>query len=329
MNLRKLTDDQLHHMSIAAAKREREETLCVLNHLAETERRRLYSKFECDSLHAYCTKYLKMSEGQAGRHVSASRLITELPVIQEKVQSGSMSFTTVCQASSFFKKEAAAGRRFDESAKLELLSEIEDQSSRRVEQILLSRSAHPEVHFRESVKQKTEQLTEIKIVVDEATFAQLERLKQIWSHEMLGATYAQLLRKMATLSLMKCDPNEKAKRAAKRAAEKPTDVESLTPAPESEKTRAIPAAVRHEVRRRDGGRCTFVDHVSGKNCGATHFIEMDHVHPFALGGAHTVENLRLRCRAHNQRHATDIFGEVVIERCREQNRHGTNQRYCN
>lgn len=62
MNLHILSDDQLHAATILAAKLEREQTLHLLKHLSEVERRRLYSKFNCDSLHSYCVNHLKMSD---------------------------------------------------------------------------------------------------------------------------------------------------------------------------------------------------------------------------------------------------------------------------
>jgi 5-methylcytosine-specific restriction endonuclease McrA len=70
----------------------------------------------------------------------------------------------------------------------------------------------------------------------------------------------------------------------------------------------IPAAIRQSVWQRDGGRCGYVDPKTRRACGSTYFLELDHVVPVALGGLNVVENLRLRCRAHNQRAAIRIFG---------------------
>ncbi len=50
MNLQTLTDEQLHTSTVSTAKREREETITLLKHLSEVERRHLFSKFKCDSL---------------------------------------------------------------------------------------------------------------------------------------------------------------------------------------------------------------------------------------------------------------------------------------
>jgi hypothetical protein len=71
--------------------------------------------------------------------------------------------------------------------------------------------------------------------------------------------------------------------------------------------RHIPAAVKRAVSERDQKRCTFVSE-SGKRCDERGFLEYDHAEPIARGGKSTVENVRLRCRAHNQYEAERAFG---------------------
>jgi len=74
------------------------------------------------------------------------------------------------------------------------------------------------------------------------------------------------------------------------------------------RSRYIPAAVRREVWRRDQGSCSYVDRHSGRDsgrrCGSRYRLEIDHIVPFALGGANELSNLRIRCAAHHKlRHA--------------------------
>jgi 5-methylcytosine-specific restriction endonuclease McrA len=70
------------------------------------------------------------------------------------------------------------------------------------------------------------------------------------------------------------------------------------------RSRYVPVAVKREVWRRDQGCCSYVHRHSGRRCGSRYRLEIDHVIPFALGGATEPWNLRLRCRAHHKlRHA--------------------------
>jgi 5-methylcytosine-specific restriction endonuclease McrA len=84
----------------------------------------------------------------------------------------------------------------------------------------------------------------------------------------------------------------------------------------SKNVRHVPAQVRRAVWQRDGGQCTFVSD-SGHRCEARTRLEFDHVDPVARGGETTADNMRLRCRAHNQYAAERQFGEAFMRGKRE------------
>ena len=76
-------------------------------------------------------------------------------------------------------------------------------------------------------------------------------------------------------------------------------------------SRHIPAAVRREVWRRDGGRCAFVG--TRGRCRERGFLEFHHVVPFAAGGVPDANNIQLRCRAHNLCEAELFFGADMVK----------------
>jgi hypothetical protein len=84
--------------------------------------------------------------------------------------------------------------------------------------------------------------------------------------------------------------------------------------------RYVPAAVRRAVFERDEGRCTYADS-SGRRCVETHRLELHHLRAFARGGEHTVDNLTLRCHAHNALAAEEDFGRPLIELARGVSEH--------
>src|SRR5450432_3272117 len=96
-------------------------------------------------------------------------------------------------------------------------------------------------------------------------------------------------------------------RKARRIRIEPTEGAEPT-----RRSRHVPAAVAREVYLRDGGCCTFCS-ADGRRCGARRFLEIDHVTPWAAHGQTTVENLRRRCRAHNQHAARGYFGAELVQ----------------
>lgn len=65
--------------------------------------------------------------------------------------------------------------------------------------------------------------------------------------------------------------------------------QETVPAPRRE---LIPVEVRKAVFDRDAGRC--------RNCGSNFDIQYDHIIPFSMGGASTVENLQILCAPCNR-----------------------------
>jgi hypothetical protein len=81
--------------------------------------------------------------------------------------------------------------------------------------------------------------------------------------------------------------------------------------------RCIPAHVKRTVWARDRGQCTFTAD-DGHRCLANTRIEYDHIVPVARGGKAPAENIRLRCRAHNQFAGEQVFGTEFMRRKREE-----------
>lgn len=89
----------------------------------------------------------------------------------------------------------------------------------------------------------------------------------------------------------------------------------ITVSPSAGGSRRVPAAIRREVWARDDGRCAFVG--ARGRCTETRQLEFHHVVPFARGGPTSVENLALRCRAHNVYESDLAFnGETAAGRVR-------------
>lgn len=80
-------------------------------------------------------------------------------------------------------------------------------------------------------------------------------------------------------------------------------------------SRHVPAQTRRAVFDRDGARCAYHDD-RGERCHETAGLEVHHRHAYALGGPATLDNLELRCRAHNTLAAEEDFGRRRMARMR-------------
>jgi 5-methylcytosine-specific restriction endonuclease McrA len=144
---------------------------------------------------------------------------------------------------------------------------------------------------------------ELRATIDQATHDKLRKLQALLSHAVPSGDLAEVLGRAFDAAIQAFEKRRYAKRAA-RADD--TDVRPARKRP-SKSARHIPADVRRAVHERDGARCSFVS-ATGRRCEETRFLQFDHILPLARGGTSTVENLRLRCRAHNQYEAERMFG---------------------
>ncbi len=150
----------------------------------------------------------------------------------------------------------------------------------------------------------------IEITVDQNTHDRLRALQDLLSHQSPSADPAMIVSRAIELLL----EDTLKKKAAVTNAARPSSGPSGRPS--GARSRAIPAAIRREVWKRDVGRCAFVDE-QGRRCRATSRIEYHHEIPYGRGGRHDVRNIALRCRGHNQYQANLDFGQefMLSKRC--------------
>jgi 5-methylcytosine-specific restriction endonuclease McrA len=139
----------------------------------------------------------------------------------------------------------------------------------------------------------------LRVTVSAEFVANLEAARRALSHKLPGGELAEVLHEGLRAILANADRRRRG--TGKKSSP------SLPP-PGS---RYVPAAVRDEVWRRDGGQCAFIGS-TGHRCTSRHQLQVHHLHPFALGGPPIAANLALRCRAHNLHAAEQDYGREHI-----------------
>ncbi len=302
---------------------ERRITTEVLQCLREVESRMLHAELGYSSLYEFCTKHLHYSEGSAHRRISAMRLLRNLPeevqkLTEDKMREGALTITNLSTLQGFLKTEKkVCGKIYSAHEKVELIQSLEHQSKREVEKKLAV--IQPQILPQESQRILTADLTEIKFLADENLMKKLKRVREIIAHRDAHPSHVDLLHRLADDFLKRHDLLNKAKRMLNKVSTSPATKHSVklvvnkqassTSSPSSlSNTRHIPAATRKEVWLRDGGKCTYIHHETKQKCDSRYGLEIDHRMPYALGGTHELENLRLLCREHNQYQAKRVFG---------------------
>jgi hypothetical protein len=137
----------------------------------------------------------------------------------------------------------------------------------------------------------------------------LERLTALMRSSVPDGDLAVILEQAVTEKLQRLEARRFAKARAPR--------KGLSDSDTSPSTRHVPAAVRRAVYERDEGRCRYVDQ-QGRRCTARDGLEFHHRRPFAHGGEHSLANISLLCRAHNNSLAEVDYGRQAMSRHRHE-----------
>lgn len=154
----------------------------------------------------------------------------------------------------------------------------------------------------------------LQVTIGEECHATLKELQALLSHQIPNGDLAAIVERALTTLLVETKKRKVALTANPRRRESsrkgPVGVGHA---------RGIPAKIRRRVYERDGGKCAFRD-VQGRRCGSAWQVEFHHEVPFAKGGKHSIDNIQLRCRAHNQWQADRDFGEDFMTMKRRKRR---------
>ena len=330
-----LSNDQLLAEVKRLAAVERRATASLIRALIELDTRRLYLSEGCASLFTYCTQVLHLAEGAAYNRIDVARVARRFPAVLDALDDGAMTLATIRLLAPHLTSD-----NFEA-----LLASARYKSKREVERIVAALHPRPAVptvirklpapshvlvspaassEAKEAVAQAKQLRVEqpesettspppslsvarscvtplaperykVQLTISDETHEKLCRARDFLRHSIPTGDVAEIFDRALTALL------EQLERRRCAATSSPS-ARSGTRAPGS---RTIPAAVRREVWRRDDGRCAFVG-AQGR-CTERGFLEFHHVEPFALGGAATVANIQLRCRAHNAYEATQFF----------------------
>ena len=324
--------------------RDRATTARMLAYMGEIDRRRLYLELAYPSMFALCTERFRMSASAAGKRIRVSRAALRFPVILEMIRTGELHVSGVSQLAAHLTddnyEDVLRRARHRSMREIDLLitqvsprpdvawslramprplsgaqsgaisaghagpdadGQAGSTSAARVGED--ARLSLPERHGTPdgTMSPLSPRRYKLQVTIGQEARDALEELRNLLSHQIpdgdparvveraLAALLTQTKKKKAALTK---NPRKRRKKGGR-------------------KTRAIPANVRREVFKRDGGKCAFVDD-EGRRCASAWQLEYHHRVPFGRDGPHSAENVELRCRAHNQFEAERDYGRKLM-----------------
>jgi hypothetical protein len=333
-----LTDHDLIAEVKRLAHAERGATAALVASLAEMDARKLYLGEGCSSVFTYCTRVLHLSEHAAYGRIEAARAARRFPVVLERLESGELTLSNLSlvrphltdenclaqlDAVRFASKRdverlvAAMGPQPDVAAMIRKLpneatrltravhatpvSDLTPEASDVAGMTVAIPPAPPVTPRRPAVvvRALAPERYRIQLTVNQETHDKLRRVQDLLRHVILDGDLAMVFDRALTALLREVE------RSKLSVARQPRPARPVVPG-----SRHVPAAVRRAVWQRDEGRCAFEGREG--RCAETAFLEFHHILPFARGGRATVENIQLRCRAHNQYQAIEDFGPRAL-----------------
>jgi hypothetical protein len=355
-SLSHLSDGELKRELASVTAQERSSTALVVAHIAEFETRRLYAPAGFPSMFEYCTRELHYSEQAALKRIRAARAARRFPEVLTALADGRLHLSAVVllkphltrrnaaellEAASFktrYQIEQLLAHRFpkaDVPTRLQPLApapsgsaSAEQLSPGTVETFATANplTPRPELTLPQPVTGAPPQQVSpetppetfpkvtplaperyaLQVTIPKSTHDKLRRAQELLSHALPSRDLAQVLDRALDALIGQLQKRKYG------ATDRPRTGRQGKPTHK----RCIPAHVKRVVRERDQDRCTFVGD-TGRRCEARDFLEFDHVDAVARGGPSTEENVRLRCRSHNQYEAERAFGAGFMHQKRE------------
>jgi hypothetical protein len=336
--LKRLSSEQLLAQLFELVQRSSEIEADLLEHLAEVDARRLYLREGCSSMFAYCVRVLHFAEAVSYKRIAALRAARRHPDLLTALRAGDLHLTAV---------SLLAPRLSAENAP-ELIAAARHRTADEIRRMLVDRKPQPDAmsSIRKlpvaapPVEQRPVGSTArvetpapafpvasrppapatagppiplgserfaVRFTANRELHAQLRELQALMRHQVPDGDLGKILARAVGVLLKQVRSQKFGECSTPRAAG----------ATDAAASRHIPAVIRRAVTKRDGERCGFVS-TAGRRCGSREFLEFHHHDPWAMSRSHAIEEISLRCRAHNQYEAERDFSAKHMIQFRRQ-----------
>ena len=305
----------------------------ILEILLEIEKRKAYCELGYDGLFSFVVKHLKFTEAQAYQRIQAMHAIKHLPELKQKIESGALSVSVVAQVQTYVRQEQVQERLTITKAERALLfQQFENKTTK---------EAKAQIHELKGEKIKTQLILEL----DEEAEQLWKAFRELSAHQTQGDSLSsfKLLLKSYLNTKKRVNASKDVANDAMKDGQAATIIKTANNKPHTpilhannqptfkqsdcsvnsdsipqpfqrsdslsikvNPSRYVPTNIKKQVFARDQYRCT--------NCESQYALTLEHIIPFANGGSHALENLKVLCRNCNLRNGIESFGEEKMKR---------------
>ncbi len=218
-----LSNEALWKKAYDARAREQVALTELLEFLQEIDRRKLHLARGFASLFAFLVKGLGYEEGSAYRRLQALRALSSTPEIKEHLAQGSLTLTNVAATQGLI-KALEKNRAVPAEEKRALFREVQNQSKRAAEQLILVRAEKEGVTLRgvtapaDLVRATSPTKVEVRFQAAKEFEDKLRRLRELYFKKKPGASLEDLLTWAVEETLNRHDPIRRDARARSREA---------------------------------------------------------------------------------------------------------------
>jgi 5-methylcytosine-specific restriction endonuclease McrA len=307
-----MTNQELELKLKSLTQEERRITNEILRLINLADERRLHLERGYPSLFEWLRSY-GYSEGAANRRIQAARVLRAVPQVAEKLTNGEVNLTTLAKAQSVMRAQGkATGQKLSAQDKAAAIAKIERKSTEQTERALLSLFPEAASQIRQERTTVIDKSTaRLAVNLSNETLADLQRIKDLLSHTMPEAGFAEVIAHLAKSYLAReCNKERREGSEDPCGSRKRKGVNApFSRCGGGGKTRLTPKQ-RRQILARDK-TCTYKDPKTGKVCGSTYQLQIDHIYPKTLGGSDRPRNLRALCAKHNRLAAEKELGPWV------------------
>ncbi|UOF00992.1 HNH endonuclease [Bdellovibrio reynosensis] len=334
-----LSNNELEARLKDLVQKERKLLHVILEHIREVDSRKLYLGKAYSSIYEYLTKELHYSGSAAMRRLEAARLLRDVPQVAERIQEGSLNLSQIGELSRAIKeKEKISGEKVMSFQKHELIEMVSGKTTQET-QHELSRKLNLPIKEIDSRRVQKDESVRLELTLSKEQYEKLMQCKDLAAHMLLqgngSVSIPEVIEFLANQYLddkfkkpkeisktnlvpqaeliIDGEQNEQSKliasnktsqsivraAAAKSSKAQTHSKSAILTTDAVVERKSVTPKMRRLIFERDRC-CQYVDLKTGKKCGSSFALQVDHRSSKWAGGGNSLQNLQLLCSQHNR-----------------------------